>query len=84
MKITKSTFTAELTADEVRVVENALNERLKSFRVEYKKCKDDFLKGDCVALETKLNELAHKMGETKSLRNEFAQLVGVRYMGDDA
>lgn len=82
MKITKSTFTVELTADEVRVVENALHERWKSYKAEYKKCRDDM--DDGTDLEAKLDMLAHKMGETKCLRNEFAGLVGVRYMGEDA
>lgn len=73
MQTVKHSFTVELTADEIEVITTALHG-------EYKFIKDLRTKAE----QDQQTRLHQKQETTQRLRNEFAELVGRRFMGDDA
>lgn len=73
MKSKCLTYTVELTREEIDTVTTALNS-------EYK-----FLKGKYAnARQQNAAEVYERMDEARTLRNDFARLIGVTFMGEDA
>ena len=73
MKSKCLTYTVELTREEIDTVTTALNS-------EYK-----FLKEKCAnARQQNAAEVYERMDEARTLRNDFARLIGVTFMGEDA
>ena len=70
MKSKCLTYTVELTREEIDTVTTALNS-------EYK-----FLKEN--ARQQNAAEVYERMDEARTLRNDFARLIGVTFMGEDA
>lgn len=73
MQTVKRSFTVELTAEEIEVITTALHG-------EYKFVKDLRTKAE----QDQQPRLHQKQETTQRLRNEFAELVGRRFMGEDA
>ena len=73
MKSKCLTYTVELTREEIDTVTTALNS-------EYK-----FLKEKSAnARQQNAAEVYERMDEARTLRNDFARLIGVTFMGEDA
>lgn len=72
MKVLATTFTIELTKDEIEILTMALHD-------EYKFCKD--LQPDNIKDRKRIEE---KTENTRELRNNFAGLIAKSYMGEDA
>lgn len=70
MKATCKTFTIEITEHEVEIVRRALEAFVGQKAAEYN--------------ETHKEEAYNASAQAKVLRNDFAGLIGVHYMGRDA
>ena len=73
MKTVKQSFTIELTTEEIEVITTALHG-------EYKFVKDLRTKAE----QDQQPRLYQKQKTVQRLRNDFAELVGQRFMGEDA
>ena len=73
MKSKCLTYTVELTREEIDTVTTALNS-------EYKFLKEKYANGR----QQNAAEVYERMDEARTLRNDFARLIGVTFMGEDA
>lgn len=73
MKSKCLTYTVELTREEIDTVTTALNS-------EYKFLKEKYVN----ARQQNAAEVYERMDEARTLRNDFARLIGVTFMGEDA
>lgn len=73
MKSKCLTYTVELTREEIDTVTTALNS-------EYKFLKEK----NANARQQNAAEVYERMDEARTLRNDFARLIGVTFMGEDA
>lgn len=67
------TYTVELTREEIDTVTTALNSEYKFLKEKYAN-----------ARQQNAAEVYERMDEARTLRNDFARLIGVTFMGEDA
>lgn len=72
MKTIDTVYRVELTADEVEIITTALHGEYKFIRAEREKSQENAAR------------LYDKMRDVRTVRNNFADLCGRRYMGEDA
>lgn len=72
MKTVETVYRVELTADEVELITTAMHGEYKFLRAEREKSQDN------------AERLYSKMKAVREIRNNFADLCGRRYMGEDA
>ena len=73
MKSKCLTYTVELTREEIDTVKTALNSEYKFLKEKYAN-----------ARQQNAAEVYERMDEARTLRNDFARLIGVTFMGEDA
>lgn len=73
MKSKCLTYTVELTREEIDTVTTALNSEYKFLKEKYAN-----------ARQQNAAEVYERMDEARILRNDFARLIGVTFMGEDA
>lgn len=73
MKSKCLTYTVELTREEIDTVTTALNSEYKFLKEKYAN-----------ARQQNAAEVYERMDEARTLRNDFARLIGVNFMGEDA
>lgn len=73
MKSKCLTYTVELTREEIDTVTTALNSEHKFLKEKYAN-----------ARQQNAAEVYERMDEARTLRNDFARLIGVTFMGEDA
>lgn len=73
MKSKCLTYTVELTREEIDTVTTALNSEYKFWKEKYAN-----------ARQQNAAEVYERMDEARTLRNDFARLIGVTFMGEDA
>ena len=73
MKSKCLTYTVELTREEIDTVTTALNSEYKFLKEKY-----------ASAHQQNAAEVYERMDEARTLRNDFAKLIGVTFMGEDA
>lgn len=73
MKSKCLTYTVELTREEIDTVTTALNSEYKFLKEKYAN-----------ARQQNTAEVYERMDEARTLRNDFARLIGVTFMGEDA
>lgn len=73
MKSKCLTYTVELTREEIDTVTTALNSEYKFLKEKYAN-----------ARQKNAAEVYERMDEARTLRNDFARLIGVTFMGEDA
>ena len=73
MKSKCLTYTVELTREEIDTVTTALNSEYKFLKEKYEN-----------ARQQNAAEVYERMDEARTLRNDFARLIGVTFMGEDA
>lgn len=73
MKSKCLTYTVELTREEINTVTTALNSEYKFLKEKYTN-----------ARQQNAAEVYDRMDEARTLRNDFARLIGVTFMGEDA
>lgn len=73
MKSKCLTYTVELTREEIDTVTTALNSEYKFLKEKYAN-----------ARQQNVAEVYERMDEARTLRNDFARLIGVTFMGEDA
>lgn len=73
MKSKCLTYTVELTREEIDTVTTALNSECKFLKEKYAN-----------ARQQNAAEVYERMDEARTLRNDFARLIGVTFMGEDA
>lgn len=73
MKSKRLTYTVELTREEIDTVTTALNSEYKFLKEKYAN-----------ARQQNAAEVYERMDEARTLRNDFARLIGVTFMGEDA
>lgn len=73
MKSKCLTYTVELTREEIDTVTTALNSEYKFLKEKYAN-----------ARHQNAAEVYERMDEARTLRNDFARLIGVTFMGEDA
>lgn len=73
MKSKCLTYTVELTREEIDTVTTALNSEYKFLKEKYAN-----------ACQQNAAEVYERMDEARTLRNDFARLIGVTFMGEDA
>lgn len=73
MKSKCLTYTVELTREEIDTVTTALNSEYKFLKEKYAN-----------ARQQNAAEVYKRMDEARTLRNDFARLIGVTFMGEDA
>lgn len=73
MKSKCLTYTVELTREEIDTVTTALNSEYKFLKEKYAN-----------ARQQNAAEVYERMDEAHTLRNDFARLIGVTFMGEDA
>ena len=75
MKVTDKIFTVQLTEEEIKVIVNSIHAC-------YKEINEELKESGLNDLDTyKINERAKPL---RYLRNQFAGLVGIAFMGEDA
>lgn len=73
MKSKCLTYTVELTREEIDTVTTALNSEYKFLKEKYAN-----------ARQQNAAEVYERMDEARTLQNDFARLIGVTFMGEDA
>lgn len=73
MKSKCLTYTVELTREEINTVTTALNSEYKFLKEKYANVR-----------QQNAAEVYERMDEARTLRNDFARLIGVTFMGEDA
>lgn len=73
MKSKCLTYTVELTREEIDTVTTVLNSEYKFLKEKYAN-----------ARQQNAAEVYERMDEARTLRNDFARLIGVTFMGEDA
>lgn len=73
MKSKCLTYTVELTREEIDTVTTALSSEYKFLKEKYAN-----------ARQQNAAEVYERMDEARTLRNDFARLIGVTFMGEDA
>lgn len=73
MKSKCLTYTVELTREEIDTVTTALNSEYKFLKEKYANTR-----------QQNAAEVYERMDEARTLRNDFARLIGVTFMGEDA
>ena len=73
MKSKCLTYTVELTREEIDTVTTALNSEYNFLKEKYAN-----------ARQQNAAEVYERMDEARTLRNDFARLIGVTFMGEDA
>ena len=73
MKSKCLTYTVELTREEIDTETTALNSEYKFLKEKYAN-----------ARQQNAAEVYERMDEARTLRNDFARLIGVTFMGEDA
>lgn len=73
MKSKCLTYTVECTREEIDTVTTALNSEYKFLKEKYAN-----------ARQQNAAEVYERMDEARTLRNDFARLIGVTFMGEDA
>ena len=73
MKSKCLTYTVELTREEIDTVTTALNSEYKFLKEKYTNVR-----------QQNAAEVYERMDEARTLRNDFARLIGVTFMGEDA
>lgn len=73
MKSKCLTYTVELTREEIDTVTTALNSEYKFLKEKYAN-----------ARQQNAAEVYERMDEARTFRNDFARLIGVTFMGEDA
>lgn len=73
MKSKCLTYTVELTREEIDTVTTALNSEYKFLKEKYAN-----------ARQQNAAEVYERMDEARTLRNDFARLIGATFMGEDA
>lgn len=73
MKSKCLTYTVELTREEIDTVTTALNSEYKFLKEKYANSR-----------QQNAVEVYERMDEARTLRNDFARLIGVTFMGEDA
>ena len=68
MKIEKTTYTISFNAEEIKTITHALHDLYKSLRDK----------------PNRLSVEEEQLITSRILRNQFGDLVGIRYMGNDA
>lgn len=71
MKTISQTYTIELTKDDIHMITTALHGQYKHNR--------EMLENDSKCLDYIKNDMTF----ARNLRNSFANLIGVQYMGED-
>ena len=66
-------YTVELTREEIDTVTTALHSEYKFLKEKYAN-----------ARQQNAAEVYERMDEARTLRNDFARLIGVTFMGEDA
>lgn len=87
MNTTKTTYTVEITTDEIKILSDALHEQFKTTKNEIDNIIDFMTENpDEISSETirKKEDLIHKRDNLRQLRNGFANLINRFYVGADA